>query len=241
MTALLDAAVSLEPRLAPVTLSTGPGDRIALIGPNGSGKSTLLRALAGIEGKATTLRIAEQDLLQALPASRQRLVSFLPASRDVRWPVPVRDVIALGLPEPDPARVDDLLGRLQLQELADRPVDLLSTGERTRALLGRALAPSPKLLLLDEPLSNLDPAWVLRILDLLDEVADAGTAIILALHDLAVIDRFERVWMLDGGRIAADCAPADLFELRAFSEAFGVEPAGRGWKLRPLADPRSSR
>lgn len=240
MTPLLEAAVGLVPRLAPTRLSVARGERVALIGPNGSGKSTLLRVLAGIEGAATTLRIDGQDLLSAAPAFRQRMVSFLPASRDVRWPIPVRDVIALGLSEPNPARVDELLERLHLEQLAERPIDLLSTGERTRALLGRALAPCPKLLLLDEPLSNLDPAWVLRILDLLDEVASGDTAIILALHDLAIVHRFDRVWMLDGGRLAAESAPAEILAAPAFAEAFGVEPHGSGWKLRPSADPRSS-
>lgn len=241
MTPLLEASVGLPPRLQPVRVTAQAGERIAVIGPNGSGKSTLLRALAGIEQGSHdgTIAIGGVDLLAAPPASRPRLLSFLPASRDVRWPIPVRDVVALGLPRPDPARVEALLARLQLEVLADRPVDLLSTGERARTLLGRALASRPRLLLLDEPLSNLDPAWVLRTLDLLDKVASEGTAIILALHDLSVLARFDRVWMLDRGRLVADMKAEQLLASPTFRDIFEVEPEGPGWRLRPSADPQS--
>jgi iron complex transport system ATP-binding protein len=153
----------------------------------------------------------------------------------------VRDVIALGLFRQDSGRTQALLERLQLLDLAERPIDRLSTGERARALLGRALANWPRLLLLDEPLSNLDPAWVLRTLGLLDEVARDGVGIALALHDLTLLHRFDRVWMLDQGRLVADLPPAELLASPNFAEVFGVEPDGAGWKLRPEADPRSSR
>jgi iron complex transport system ATP-binding protein len=240
MTPLLDASVSVPPRLQPLTLRIAAGERIALIGPNGSGKTTLLRGLAGIEGQATTV-IAGQTLAEASPEQRARLLAFLPASREVRWPIPVRDVIALGLFRQDSGRTQALLERLQLLDLAERPIDRLSTGERARTLLGRAIANRPRLLLLDEPLSNLDPAWVLRTLGLLDEVARDGVGIALALHDLTLLHRFDRVWMLDQGRLVADLPPAELLASPNFAEVFGVEPDGAGWKLRPEADPRSSR
>jgi iron complex transport system ATP-binding protein len=242
MTPLLEASVALPPRLQKVEVSIAAGERVALIGPNGSGKTTLLRALAGIEGStaSTGTTVAGEALGSAAPARRSALLGFLPASRDVRWPIPVRDVIALGLTRPDDLRVAHLLDRLQLTQLAERPIDQLSTGERARALLGRALADRPRLLLLDEPLSNLDPAWALRTLDLLDEVARDGSGIALALHDLSLLHRFDRVWMLDRGRLVADLPPAELLASPDFAEVFGVEPDGTGWALRPAADPRSS-
>ena len=92
------------------------GEKIALIGPNGSGKTTLLRALAGIDDDASSVHIQGESLTLVPPARRAKLLAFLPASRDVRWPIPVRDVIALGLAKPDPARVDQLLERLRLKE-----------------------------------------------------------------------------------------------------------------------------
>ena len=240
MTPLLDADIAVAPHLKRMQLSLAAGQRIALIGPNGSGKTTLLRALAGIEGNAAAIRLDGEPLDLIPPARRAKLLAFLPASRDVRWPIPVRDVIGLGLSQPDPVRVEQLLQQLRLSDLAERPIDRLSTGERARALLARTLAERPRLLLLDEPLSNLDPAWALRTLALLDEIATAGTGIALALHDLSLLHRFDRVWMLDHGRLVAKLPPETLLASAEFARVFDVEPTEMGWALRPSADPRSS-
>jgi iron complex transport system ATP-binding protein len=239
MTPLLDAEVALPPRLAPTRLSAAAGELVAIIGPNGSGKTSLLRALAGIEAPGTTI---EGKQLEGVPAAqRRKLLSFLPASRDVRWPIPVRDLVALGLDSPDPARVEELLADLRLGDLAERPVDRLSTGERARALLARALAPKPKLLLLDEPLSNLDPAWVLHTLAILSQEAARGAALLVSLHDLALLHRFTRVIVMDRGAMRFDGSPAEFAASPTLGDVFGVEPDGAGWKLSLSADPRSSR
>jgi iron complex transport system ATP-binding protein len=239
MTPLLDAEVALPPRLAPTRLSAAAGELVAIIGPNGSGKTSLLRALAGIEAPGTTI---EGKQLEGVPAAqRRKLLSFLPASRDVRWPIPVRDLVALGLDSPDPARVEELLADLRLGDLAERPVDRLSTGERARALLARALAPKPKLLLLDEPLSNLDPAWVLHTLAILSQEAARGAALLVSLHDLALLHRFTRVIVMDRGAMRFDGSPAEFAASPTLGDVFGVEPDGAGWKLSLSAGPRSSR
>jgi len=241
MTPRLEAsALALAGRLKRADLEAAPGELIAVVGPNGGGKTSLLRALAAIETTSGSVSIDSELLASVPPARRPRVVTFLPASRDIAWPISARDLIALGLPAPDDKRVEELIALLELQPLAHRPVDRLSTGERTRVLLARALAPRPRLLLLDEPLSNLDPYWVLRILEILrSDVADGATALV-ALHDIDRVTAFDRALLVADGEIRADLRPAEMLESETLANAFGIERAADGWKVSPRADRRSS-
>ena len=138
-------------RLRRTNLEVAAGELVAVIGPNGGGKTSLLRACAAIEATSGIIRVADEDLRAAPPSRRARLLGYLPASRDVVWPITVRDLVSLGLPSADPTRVDELIALLELEPIAKRHVDRLSTGERARVLLARALASRPQVLLLDEP------------------------------------------------------------------------------------------
>lgn len=241
MTSLLEVRGAAVPgRLNPTDIAVGAGEFVALIGPNGSGKTSLLRACAAIDGTADVLRIADEDLRSAPPARRPHLLGFVPASRDVVWPIAVRDIIGLGLVNPDPERIEELLDLLELRPLADRSADRLSTGERARVLLARALAPEPPVLLLDEPLSNLDPYWVLRLLELLRGLADRGASVVAALHDIERIGAFDRVLVMDHAELVADLVPEAMASSRLLSDVFRVAQGDRGWTLSRSADPRSS-
>lgn len=241
MTPLLKAsAIAIAGRLKPSSLRIAAGELIALIGPNGGGKTSLLRALAGIERTSGDVRIAGKELNSVPPSRRPYLTAFLPASRDLVWPISARDVIALGLPRPDPQRVDELIELLELDGVEGRRVNSLSTGERARVLIARALAPRPRLLLLDEPLSNLDPYWVLRLLEILREVVADGTSALVAVHDIDRVTAFDRALLIAGGEIRADLSPEEMLGSAELFDAFRIEQSGAGWQVRPLADPRSS-
>ena len=119
MTSLLKArGVAIAGRLQPTDLDVAAGTLVALIGPNGSGKTSLLRTLATIEMSGGTVAVDGEDVASTPPARRPRLLSFLPASREVVWPIRARDVIALGLARPGPERVEPLLEQLELLPLA---------------------------------------------------------------------------------------------------------------------------
>ena len=246
MTPLLEArGLALDGRLEPSELRLEGPQLVALIGPNGSGKTSLLHAIARIGSPAGEARIAGVRPEEVGPAQRKRLLSFLPASRDLAWPVAARDLVRLGLPAgAADEEADKAMAALALEPFATRRADRLSTGERSRVLIARALAPSPRLLLLDEPTANLDPHWQLRLMEMLVEaVRDKGQGVVATLHDLDLAERYaERVMLMNEGRIAADGAPEAVLKSDALQEAFGVRRAAGRWEAISLpADPRSSR
>ena len=240
MTSLVARQVGIAGRLEPTDLDTGAGELVALVGPNGGGKTSLLRALARIEVATGVVAIDGEDVDMAPLARRRKLLSFLPASRDVAWPISARDAIALGLDKPDADRVAELIDLFELTPLAHRPVNRLSTGERARVLAARALASRPKVLLLDEPLSNLDPYWVLRFLDVFREAAASGQAVLVALHDLGQLRHFGRALLIADGKVQMDEAPAGLVASERFETIFRIRPADGGWEIRLREDRRSS-
>jgi iron complex transport system ATP-binding protein len=239
MTAVLATALALPGRLLATDLALSGSSMIAVVGPNGGGKTSLLRALAGVEEARGAVNIDGEQLSGQGEARRRRLLAFLPASRDVAWPIAARDVIALGLAGRDETRIAALIDLFELGALADRPVDRLSTGERTRVLLARALAARPKVLLLDEAFANLEPFWVLRVADILRALADDGALVVIALHDLAQLHRFDRALLVAGGKVQMDEAPADLVASERFEQIFRIQAAPGGWTIR-LADQQSS-
>ncbi len=237
---LLASGIALPNRLKSTDLSLTGGQLVALVGPNGGGKTSLLRALARVEEANGVVGVDGEDVAKLSEARRRRLLAFLPASRDLGWPIAARDVIALGLGANDEPRIAELIELFELAALADRPINRLSTGERTRVLLARAMAARPRLLLLDEPFANLEPYWVLQLRAILRALASGGTLVLVALHDLHQLDSFDRALLIADGAIQMNKAPADLIASERFEEIFRISVSPNGWTIRP-ADRRSSR
>jgi iron complex transport system ATP-binding protein len=234
--------LAIAGRLAATELTLSPGSVTCLIGPNGSGKTSLLHALARIGRAEGAVRIGGVDIARLPPAQRPRLLTYLPASRELHWPLAARDLIALS--GASTAEIDTYVERLELEQVASRRADRLSTGERSRVLIARALATRPRLVLLDEPTSNLDPLWQIRLMELLrEEMKGAARAAVVAMHDLDAAGRYaDRLIVMSGGTIRADGVPDEVLASGAVREAFGVERRAGVW--RPVSrseDPRSWR
>lgn len=227
MSLLIARDLAIAGRLEPTSLDLAGGQLTCLIGPNGSGKTSLLHALAGIGGARGTVRVGDVDPATVGPDVRQRLLTFLPASRDVKWPLKAADLIAMG-----GGAAEAVVAELDLSDLLQRRVDRLSTGERSRVLIARALVAEPRILLLDEAVANLDPLWQIRLMDYLKRLSrDAGRAVLLAVHDLDVAGAYaDRLLIMSGGRVAADGDPDSLLAGAEMAKIFGVERVAGRWR-----------
>ncbi len=220
------------------SLSLGGGEFVGLIGPNGAGKTTLMRAALGLipaEGAST---------LSALPPARRALTAaWLPQAREAVWPVSVENLIRLGRiphrrPDADPAHIEAALSRMGLQALRHRPITELSGGELARSLIARALAQDTPVLMADEPIAGLDPAYQIATMQLFRDLAQEGRAVIASLHDLGLAARHcTRLVMMDRGRIVADGPPAEVLTPDLLARVFGIEGQFAQTKEGPVFQP----
>lgn len=209
-----------------LNLEIGEGERVGLIGPNGAGKSTLFLLLCGV------LKAGGGDVRCAgVPLSRDR---FRPAlgmvfqnTNDQLFCPTVREDVAFGpanlglAPREVSRRVEEALGKLGVAELADRPVDHLSEGERRLVAIAGVLAMSPSLILYDEPSANLDIRFRRRLISFLQHTAKT---IVIASHDLElVLETCHRVILMDRGRVIADGVPEIIMSDQELMEAHGQE------------------
>lgn len=182
-----------RPILRDVSLTVAPGEFLALIGPNGGGKSTLLKiALGLLPPDRGTAR-----LFGGAPERMRGRAGYVPQETNVHphFPVTVRETVRmglLGLPARSRAEenraVDEALDAIGLSDSADARIGELSGGQRQRALIARALAGRPELILLDEPVSSVDPDGASRLYGLLDALKGRYT-IVMVSHDVNLLLR----------------------------------------------------
>jgi iron complex transport system ATP-binding protein len=215
-----------------VSLELRPGTFHGLIGPNGSGKSTLLRCIyRALRPTIGAVTLGDDDLwadLDAREAARRRAVVTQDHPLDLDFSV--SEVVAMGraphkrLFERDNRRDADVVERaldtVGMAWAADRIVTTLSGGERQRVMLARALAQEAPVLVLDEPTNHLD---IRAQLELLEMVHSLGLTTIAALHDLDhAASLCDEVTILNGGRVIATGAPADVLSVEQIRDVFGV-------------------
>lgn len=229
-------SVQLKARtvLADVSVTVAAGEVVAVVGANGAGKSTLLKALAGlVPTTAGSVMLSGRKLASWPPNERARRVAYLPQDRHLAWPVSVAAVVGLGrmphrrrwrtMSADDRAAVAEALAAMDIADLASRPVNELSGGERGRVLVARALAQGADHLLADEPTAGLDPAHALRLFAHLATLAANGRAVTVATHDLSLAARYaDRVLLLAAGRMLALDAPAEVLTEQRLAAAFAV-------------------
>jgi ABC-2 type transport system ATP-binding protein len=220
-----------------IDLDAPRGEVTALVGPNGAGKTTLLLVLATLlVPDSGTVRIAGSDPVTQPRAVRAR-VGWMPDVFGTWETLSCREVLrtvvdAFHLPRrPAAARIEELLTLVHLEDLADRPTQVLSRGQKQRLGLARALVHDPDVLLLDEPASGLDPRSRIELRGIVRELAAQGKAVLVSSHVLAELDEMaDRAVVVARGRTVA----TEVLGAPASPAAAAERPLPRPWRVRAL-------
>ncbi len=238
-----------------ISFSVARGESFGLLGPNGAGKSTTMRMVGAVSTRTSgSLRILDLDPNDHGPAIRSQL-GVVPQADNLDTELRVRENLIVygryfGLPLSHlRTRADELLAFAQLSDRAKSKVDDLSGGMKRRLTIARALINDPRILLLDEPTTGLDPQARHILWDRLFRLKEQGTTLVLTTHYMDEAEQLcDRLVVVDKGRIMAEGAPAALIREHSTREVlevrFGSEQnagaadrlAGIGERLEVLPD-----
>jgi len=205
--------------LQKVSFALAPGEIFGLLGPNGAGKTTCLRILTGqLQPKGGTVTINGRDITKSGIAERVASgLGMLPQEPSVFTRLSVRDNLLLFLEESSIkkkaalVRLDEMLERFGLSEIAKRQAGLLSGGERRRLEIARALLLSPRYMLFDEPFTAIDPLSIETLKGYIKTLAAEGIGILITDHNVReTLSVCKRACILDGGRTIAEGTPEEL-------------------------------
>ncbi len=220
-----------KPAIEGVSFSLNEGETLLLLGPNGAGKTTILRVLGGFHREYTgRVLVFGEPPLRAKP-----LTSYVPQSHSLNERVPLKafEVVAMGaiyrkglihgrIPEEVVKKARELLGFVGLSEAQERNFRDLSGGQKQRVLIARALMSDPKLLLLDEPLSALDPSARAEVSAVLGKVKrEKGVTMIITTHDInPLVEIGDRVLLINR-RVIAFGQPSEVLNNGVVKSVYG--------------------
>ena len=235
------AKLGNEQILHGISLSLPRARWTSVVGPNGAGKSTLLKVLAGLLAYSGQVSLHGQPMAGMRGCERARQLAWLGQNESSADDLTVYDVAMLGrLPHQawlapassaDEAAVERALRSTQAWDWRSRPPSQLSGGERQRVLLARALVVEAEVLLMDEPLANLDPPhqtdWLLTVRALVD----SGKTVVSVLHEISFALQADELVVISKGRVTHQGSSADATTHRALEQVFDHRIA-----IHPLAD-----
>jgi len=245
----LSARLGERPVLHDINLGLRQGAWTSIVGPNGAGKSTLLRALAGLLPCEGEISLLQRPMRQWPARERGRTVAWLGQGEQAAHDLRVLDVVMLGrLPHrgwlaapgaADHVAVEQALRSTQAWAWRERSLGQLSGGERQRVLLARALAVQAPVLLMDEPLANLDPPHQSDWLDTVRQLVGQGHTVVSVLHELGMALQADELVVMAQGRICHHGATAAPTTHRALEQVFDqrlrIHPVQGQWVPLPVA------
>lgn len=205
----------------------GGGEFIGLLGANGSGKSTILKLAAGmVRPDSGTVRLWDRPLAAYRNKDRAKLLCYFPQLLDASVPFTVREIVSMGMYPydiPPAMTVDEAMDIVGLLGKADVTVTNLSGGERRRVFIAMTLIQGAGILLLDEPLANLDIRYQIEFLRLLRRLQEQkGISVVMALHDINVALQFEKVMIIKNGAVLGIGSPEAVLTGPMIRNAFDI-------------------
>lgn len=211
-----------------LSFTIGEGEFIGLLGANGSGKSTIMKLASGLLKPASgVISLWGKILTEVKHKDRAKLISYLPQTLDISVPFTIKELVGMGLYPydiPPALSVDEALDMVGLTSKANARLTDLSGGERRRTFIAMTLLQGAGLLLLDEPLANLDIKYQIELVRLLKNLRAArNISVVMALHDINLALQFERVILIKDGTIIGSGRPDEVLSQSMLKRAFDVD------------------
>lgn len=234
-----------------LNLVIGDSEILSLVGPNGSGKTTLIKCIDRIlKPKGSILLNGGRDLQSMSRQDVAKYIGYVPQSSSGVLSTTVFDTVLMGrkphmgwrVGEEDLDKVVEIMKLLQIEKFALKDFNELSGGQKQSVLIARALCQEPKVLLLDEPTSNLDLKHQLGVMETVRSlIKKTGVSAVMAIHDLNLAAMYsDKLLMLKDGKIHAMGAPEDLLTQDNIRSIFGVEAVVVNNLDRPYVVPLGS-
>lgn len=218
-----------------ISFSLAEQEVLCILGPNGIGKSTLIRCLANLYPLcAGSIRLHGENIGSLPHRDVAKVVGYVPQAHEIVFPFPVREFVLMGRAphlglfaspgRDDYAKADKALNLVGIERIADKPVNEISGGEYQLAMIARALAQEPEILLLDEPTSHLDFGNQIRVLEIIDRLAREGISVIMSSHfpDHAFLSS-DNVAIMQHGSFIAYGPAEDVVTEENLKRTYGVD------------------
>ncbi|MBS7250198.1 MAG: ABC transporter ATP-binding protein [Candidatus Freyarchaeota archaeon] len=218
-----------------LTFEIYSGEFVGLVGPNGSGKTTLLRCLSKLyTPQEGSIELDGRDLRKLSPLEGARIYAVVPSEFSMDMNISITDTVLLGRypylggiwweKERDEEIALEAMEKLNVLNFGNRKLGELSSGEKQRVLIAKAMAQEAKVLLIDEPVAHLDLGYQMEIMEMLKSLARDGVTIIAAMHELNLAVKYcDKLIVLDKGRIVACGKPKDIVTQKLIEDVYGVK------------------
>ena len=218
-----------------LTFEINRGEFVGLVGPNGSGKTTLLNCLSKLfTPQEGNIQMDGHNLRELSPSDGAKIYAVVPSEFPMDMNISIADTVLLGRypyieglwweNERDEEITLDAMEKLNVTQFANRKLGELSSGEKQRVLIAKAMAQEAKVLLIDEPVAYLDLGYQLEIMEMLKSLAYGGVTILAAMHQLNLAVKYcDKLIVLNKGKLVAYGKPEDIVTQKLIEDVYGIK------------------